>query len=81
MFYQRYQWFANAYENRRQMAAFATLAEIEGTLPKLVDIRNIHNMRRWRMTCELYEFVTDAYKYSASVANFERMRNILGLEN
>ena len=31
---------------------------------------------RWRMTCERYEFVTNAYKYSASVANFERMSNI-----
>ena len=31
---------------------------------------------RWRMTCECFEFVTNAYKYSASVANFERMSNI-----
>ena len=30
---------------------------------------------RWRMTCERSEFVTNAYKYSASVANFERMSN------
>ena len=28
------------------------------------------------MTCERSEFVTNAYKYSASVANFERMSNI-----
>ena len=32
---------------------------------------------RWRMTCERSEFVTNAYKYSASVANFERMSNLL----
>ena len=31
---------------------------------------------KWRMTCERYEFVTNAYKYSASVANFERMSNL-----
>ena len=31
---------------------------------------------RWRMTCERSEFVTNAYKYSASVANFERMSNL-----
>ena len=31
---------------------------------------------RWRMTCEGSEFVTNAYKYSASVANFERMLNL-----
>ena len=30
----------------------------------------------WRMTCERSEFVTNAYKYPASVANFERMSNI-----
>ena len=30
----------------------------------------------WRMTCERSEFVTNAYKYSASVANFERMSNL-----
>ena len=28
------------------------------------------------MTCERSEFVTNAYKYSASVANFERMSNL-----
>ena len=28
------------------------------------------------MTCERSEFVTNAYKYSASVANFERISNI-----
>ena len=28
------------------------------------------------MTCERSEFVTNAYKYSANVANFERMSNI-----
>ena len=31
---------------------------------------------RWKMTCERSEFVTNAYKYSASVANFERMSNL-----
>ena len=31
---------------------------------------------RWRMTCERSEFVTSAYKYSASVTNFERMSNL-----
>ena len=31
---------------------------------------------RWRMTCERLEFVTNACKYSASVANFERMSNL-----
>ena len=31
---------------------------------------------RWRMTCERSEFVTNAYKYSAIVANFERMSNL-----
>ena len=31
---------------------------------------------RWRMTCERSEFVTNAYRYSASVANFERMSNL-----
>ena len=31
---------------------------------------------RWRMTCERSEFVTNANKYSASVANFERMSNL-----
>ena len=31
----------------------------------------------WRMTCERSEFVTSAYKYSASVANFVRMSNLL----
>ena len=31
---------------------------------------------RWRMTCERSEFVINAYKYSASVASFERMTNI-----
>ena len=30
----------------------------------------------WRMTCERSEFVTNAYKYSASVENFERMSNL-----
>ena len=30
-----------------------------------------------RMTCERSEFVTNAYKYSASVANFEQMSNLL----
>ena len=30
---------------------------------------------RWRMTCERSEYVTNAYKYSESVANFERMSN------
>ena len=29
------------------------------------------------MTCERSEFVTNAYKYSASVANFEQMSNLL----
>ena len=29
------------------------------------------------MTCERSEFVTSAYKYSASVANFVRMSNLL----
>ena len=29
------------------------------------------------MTCERSEFVTNAYKYSASVANFKRMSNLL----
>ena len=33
-------------------------------------------LSRWRMTCERSEFVTNAYKYSASVANFKRMPNI-----
>ena len=33
-------------------------------------------VNRWRMTCERSEFVTSACKYSASVANFERMSNI-----
>ena len=33
-------------------------------------------VNRWRMTCERSEFVTNAYKYSASVANFGRMSNI-----
>ena len=28
------------------------------------------------MTCERSEFVTNAYKYSASVANLERMSNL-----
>ena len=32
---------------------------------------------RGRMTCERSEFVTNAYKYSASVANFEQMSNLL----
>ena len=41
---------------------------------RLVDIRK--QVSRWRMTCERSEFVTNAYKYSASVANFERMSNI-----
>ena len=38
-------------------------------LPKLGGIRK-------QITCERYEFVTNAYKYLASVANFERMSNI-----
>ena len=33
-------------------------------------------VRRWRMTCERSEFFTNAYKHSASVANFGRMSNI-----
>ena len=28
------------------------------------------------MTCERFEFVTNAYKYSASVADFEQMANL-----
>ena len=31
---------------------------------------------RWRMTCERSEFATNAYKYSARFANFERMSNL-----
>ena len=29
------------------------------------------------MTCERSEFVTNAYKYTAGVANFERMSNLV----
>ena len=49
----------------------ATFAEIKVTLPKLVDIcTQVEN------DMQTFRFVTNACKYSASVANFEKMSNI-----
>ena len=65
--YQRYQWLTNAYEWPSSQHSLKFRKRFLNW-PIFV--------RRWRMTCERSEFVTNAYEDTANVAKFERLSNI-----